>query len=202
MHVIFSSHKYMQVWSILDLHYLNICSSIYWHLCDICSTQAEEQGMELWHKSGDLVCWFVLWLRYHSSSFPVCNPQILLCTCGPCATVLSIWVFLVCLYSGLGKLLFFIADKKEVVLLHFSAFNFKETWNMTFSLYCILKSLTPFVLCSVCPLCHWIYLDGWLQVWPGSCLRHLWHLTSGHISNQLVKGGSWLLLAFFCYSWL
>ena len=108
VHVIFSAHKYMQVWSILDLHYLNICSSIYWHLCDICSTQAEEQGMELWHKSGDLVCWFVLWLRYRSSSLPVCNPQILLCTSGPCATILSIWVFPVCLYSGPGMLLFFI----------------------------------------------------------------------------------------------
>jgi len=47
VHVMFSPHKYMQVWSILDLHYLNICSSIYWHLCDISSTQAEEQGVGL-----------------------------------------------------------------------------------------------------------------------------------------------------------
>lgn len=105
----------MQVWSILDLHYLNICSSIYWHLCDICSTQAEEQGMGLWHKSGDLVCWFVLWLRYNSSSLPVCNPQILLCTCWPCATILSIWVFPVCLYSGTGKFFLFLPLRKHEI---------------------------------------------------------------------------------------
>lgn len=191
MHVILSSYKYMQVWSILDLHYLDICSGIYWHLCDIYSAQAKEQRMGLWHKSGDLVCWFVLWLCYHCSSLPVCNPQIFLCTGWPCATILSVWVFPVCLYSSPGKLLLFI-------FLSFILSKY-EIWHL---LFIVFSKFEPFEWCSVCPLCHWIYLDGWLQVWQGSCQQHLWHWTSGHISNQQVKGGSWLLLAFFCCSWL
>ena len=71
------------------------------------SSQTEGPGMELWHKSGDLVCRLVLWLCHHCSSLFVCNPQVLLCTIGLCPTTLSLWIFLVCLYSSTGELLLF-----------------------------------------------------------------------------------------------
>jgi len=96
-----------QVWTILDLHHLNICSGFYWHICDIHSSQIEASGMELWHKCGDLVCRLVLWLCHFCSSLFVSNPQILLCTFWPCPTTLSLWIFPVCLYPSTGKWLLF-----------------------------------------------------------------------------------------------
>lgn len=71
----------------------------------------------------------------------------------------------------------------------FSPFYFKESkFDIFMELYS--QKSKPFVWCSVCPLCHWRYSDGWLQVWQGSCQQHLWHLTSGHISSQQVRDGS------------
>jgi len=94
--------------------------------------------MGLWHKSGDLVCWFVLWLCYHHSSLSLRNPQILLCTGGTCSTILPIWIFPVCLYSSSGRLLLFY-------------FKYK---NLTSSRHYILKCETfCFVQClSIVPL--------------------------------------------------
>ena len=97
----------LQVWTILDMHHPNLCSGLHWHFCDIYSTQAAEERMELWHKSGDLVCWSVLWLCPSCSSCIICNSQVLFSTIGPCPTVLSLWLLLICLYSSIGNVLFF-----------------------------------------------------------------------------------------------
>lgn len=98
----------MQVRTILDMHYPNICSSFHWHFCDLRSTQAEEKRMGLWHKFGDLVCWSVLWLCHDCTSWIVCNPQILLSSIWPCSAVLSLWLLPICLYSSTGKFLVFL----------------------------------------------------------------------------------------------
>jgi len=127
-----------QVRTILDLHYLNICSGIYRHICDILSSQIEAWGMELWHKSGDLVCWLVLWLCHLCSSLFVSNPQILLCTIRSCPTTLSLWIFPVCLYSSTGKWLLF-------------KFYISQE-NMKFEIFlCILQSLCLVQCLSVVP---------------------------------------------------
>lgn len=131
--------KYTQVRTILDMHHINICSSLDWYICHVCGTQTEEWAMELWHKSGDMVRWSVLWVCHCRSSMFICDPQILLCTSGTCPTLLSLWVLLVCLHSSPGELL----------LLKFSPF-FESIEAVAFS------SLDPvfwFVQCmSVVPL--------------------------------------------------
>lgn len=93
----------MQVWTILDMHYPDICSSFHWHLCDLHSTQAAEKRMELWHKFGNLVSWNVLWLCHNCTSCIVHNPQILLSSIWPCSVVLSLWILPICLHSCTGK---------------------------------------------------------------------------------------------------
>lgn len=151
---LFFGFKYTQVWTILDMHHINICSSLNWHICHVCDTQAEEGAMELWHQPGDLVRWSVLWLCHHRSPLFVCDPQILLCTSGTCPTLLSLWILPICLHSG----------PCELLLLQFSPF-FENVQAVPFS------SIAPELLfCAVyvsCAIGHIQMGDcrgGWVHV--------------------------------------
>ena len=100
--VIFSNA--VQVWTILDMHYLNICGSFHWHICHLCGSQNTEERMGLWYKPGDLVCWFILWLCHNYSSRVVYNSQIFLSPIWPCPAIMSIWLLPVYLHSCFGEL--------------------------------------------------------------------------------------------------
>jgi hypothetical protein len=132
----------MQVWTILDMHDPNICSSFHWHFCNLRSTQAEEKRMGLWHKFGDLVCWIVLWLCHYCPSWIVCNPQILLRSIWPCSAVLSLWLLPICLYSCSGKFL--------VVL-----------WTMNYDYELFLTRKTPGLKRDLFRKTHWKRSQAW-----------------------------------------
>ncbi|KAJ6682977.1 PROTEIN YIPF [Salix koriyanagi] len=56
-----------------------------------------------WNYDINLVTWSagsVLWLCPCCSSCIICNSQVLFSTIRPCSTVLSLWLLLICLYSG------------------------------------------------------------------------------------------------------
>lgn len=59
--------------------------------------------MELWHKFGNLVCWFVLWLCHHCSSWTICNPQVLLGAVWPRSALMSLWLLFICIHPSTGK---------------------------------------------------------------------------------------------------
>jgi len=124
------------------MHYPDLCSSLHWHFCDIYSTQAAEERMELWHKSGDLVCWSVLWLCPSGSSCIVCNPQVLLSTIRPCPAILSLRLLPICLYSCIGNVPFFLLTMTYCY--SFSLYMFGKTLILEWS--ADLKSSCNFVV--------------------------------------------------------
>lgn len=92
-----------QIRTILDMYYLDICGCFYWNVCNILGTQVTEERLELWHKFGNLVCWFVLWICHNCSSWTLCNPQVLLGAIWPCSALMSLWLLLVCIHPSTGK---------------------------------------------------------------------------------------------------
>lgn len=138
-HVIITSNT-MQVWTILDMHDSYFCSSCHWNFCDIYSSQTAEERLGLWHKSGYMVCWFVLWLCHHCSSYTVCNTQVLLSSIRSCSPTLSLWLLPICLHSSIGK--FFI-----------SSFTILTTqWIIFWKLVLSLVKIYTLCGCSVSPL--------------------------------------------------
>lgn len=145
----FTRNLALQVRAILDMHNVDLCSSIHRNICYIHSTQIEETRMELRYKSGDLVCWSVLRLRNHCPSRIICPSQVLLCTIRLSPTLLSLRIFPFHLYPCAGK------------LVYDSSFTSKmrhRMWKTRLFFHFFLW------LCSVSPLCHWRSSDGWLRV--------------------------------------
>lgn len=148
------------------MQYLGFCCGFHWYIYYLYSTQATEQGVELWHQPYHLVRGFILWLFHYSSSLLVSSPQVLLCPIWPRSVAVPLWLFPFCLHSSISK--FYVIGGYFVELLESCRLINHFTLVLSLALGSILRSMATLFTVSVsCSLgdsemggcwCSWLHV--------------------------------------------